>query len=313
MHAPTTLITSPTPLAEWELQIQIQQALSNKLTGQIQIAFLNGRAESILAQNGKVYGLYIRNHRLSNLNWDIPLGRYGRGTLVVEPLPARVLMFRKVIIEEITPPQPQVAGTNQIKTMFDLAEHNLNPTLFHIRWERAEGYVLVAGGRIPVRHAVLITPSDAEEGELALDHITTWQEARCNVAIHRGDIKNQAWLELHLNILFEWYCTTILKHYEQLTGSVMVQSILRRIFMQGMQTGLNIELHKTDLKDTSLFVCAADAGAVYQKILFSIQEQIEPVIGNSLTQTIMDQADAHTRGVYKIIAEVFGLPGKSLS
>jgi hypothetical protein len=307
MHAPTILTSPPTPLAEWKLQIQIQQALSNKLTGLIQITFLNGRTESILARHGTVQALYVRNHRLPNLNWDIPLRQYGRGTLVIEPLPARALMFRKVIIEEITQPQPQASGTNQLKTMLSLAEHNLNPTLFHIRWEKAEGFVLVAGGRVPIRHALLITPSGLEEGNMALDHMLIWEEARCNVTIHRGDIKNQAWLELHLNILFEWYCSTILSHYGQLTGSVMVQSITRRVSMYGVQMGWNIEPLKMELKDTSLFPCAADAGAAYQKILQSIKDQIEPVIGSSLAKNLLKQSIEPTKGVYKIIQETFGL------
>src|SRR5512143_3613528 len=134
MHAPTLLTSSPTPLAEWELQLQIQQALNNRLTGQIQITFLNGRKETILVRQGTVCNLFVRNHRLPDLNWDIPLGRFGRGTLVIEPLPARALMFRKVILEEITSPQPQPSGTNQLSVMFSLAEHSPNPTLFHIRW-----------------------------------------------------------------------------------------------------------------------------------------------------------------------------------
>jgi len=307
MHAPTTLITSPTPLAEWELQIQIQQALSNKLTGQIQVTFLNNRTESILVQHGIVRNLYIRNHRVPDTNWEAPLERFGRGTLAVEPLSARALLFRKVFIEEITLPQTQPSGTNQLKVMFSLAEHNPNPTLFHIRWGKAEGFVLVAGGHISIHHALLITPSGTEEGNLALEHISTWEEARCNVTVHRGDIKNQAWLELHLNILFEWYCQNILNHYKQLTGVIMVRSILQSLSVLAEPRGWNISTLDQQLKDASLFPNAAKAGNTYKEILSIIRSRIEPIIGSSLTNSLVKQSIEPTRGVYKTIEETFGL------
>jgi hypothetical protein len=154
---------------------------------------------------------------------------------------------------------------------------------------------------------VLVTPSETEEGDVAFNHILAWDEVRCSVMVYRGDIKNQAWLELHLNILFEWYCSTILSQYGQLTGSVMVKSILRRVFMSGMQMGWHIEPLKMELKDTSLFSSAAEAGAAYRKILLSIKEQIEPVIGSSLTQYLMKQSMEPIRGVYRVIQENFCL------
>lgn len=307
MHAPTLLASFPTPLAEWKLQVQIQQALSNRLTGLIQITFHDNKTETIFVRNGIVQGLYIRNHRLPSLDWDSPIGRYGRGTLVIEPMPVRAMMFRKVILEEITPSKPQPSGTNQLKTMFSLAEHNPNPTLFHIRWERAEGFVLVAGAHLPVRQAVFITSLLNEEGNLAYEHMAIWEESRCQVTVYRGDIRNQAWLEVHLNVLFEWYCSYILTHYGQLTGSVMVQSIVRRVYMAGMQVGLNIEPLKTELRDASLFPSAADAGMAYRNILHSIKTQVEPVVGRSLTDTLMKQSLVPVRDVYKTIQETFGL------
>ena len=307
MHAPTPLITSPTPLAEWELQIQIQQALSNKLTGQIQIAFLNGRTESILAQHGMVRNLYIRNHRLPDLNWDTPLERFGRGTLTIEPLPARALMFRKVIIEEITPPQPQSSGTNQLSTMFNMAEYNLTPTLFHIHWERAEGFVLVAGKNIPICRAVLLTETIANDKPSALSQILSWEEAQCKVTVHHGDIKNQAWLEVYLNILLEWYCQNMLNYYKHLTGTVMVRSVLQSLSVIAERKGWNITTQDQQLNDTSIFLTAAETGNTYREILATIKSRIEPIIGSSLTGNLIRQSLEPTRGTYKTIQETFGL------
>lgn len=307
MHAPTIMTTSLTPLAEWELQNQIEHALSNKLTGQIQIAFLNSRTESIFVQHGVVENIYVRNHRTPDLNWQALLTRFGRGTLLIEPLPARALMFRKIVVEKILPVQPVPAGTNQLKTMFSLAEHNETSTLFHVLWEEAEGFLLIAGGRIPIRHAVLITATEIKEGDVAFDQILAWQEPRCNVMVHRGDIKMQAWLELHLNILFEWYCRNILNYYTQLTGVVMVKSILQNLSVLADNRGWNISTQNQQLTDVSLFPSAQAAGQAYREIISYIRMRIEPVIGPSLTQYLMDRSMEQTRGIYKTLQETFFL------
>lgn len=307
MHAPTIMTSSPVPLADWEIHNQIQQALSEKLTGQIQIAFLNGHTETIFVQHGIVQNLYIRNHRLPDINWEAPLEHNRVGTLTLEPLPGRALMLKKVVIEEITQPPSQPSGTAQLQSMFSLADYNPTPTLFQIHWESAEALVLVAGGHIPVRYAVLKTLSEVEEGRLALDHILTWEEAGCNVMIHRSDIKSQAWMEIHLNILLEWYCQKLLSQYQQLTGTVMVKSILQSLSVLAENKGWNLSTQNQRISESSIFPNAAEAGKTYVEILSAIRLRIEPIIGNSLTQYLMRQCIESTRGVYRTVQEAFEL------
>jgi len=307
MHAPTFSFSVPTPLAEWELQNQIQQSLNDKLTGRIQITFPNDKTESIFVQQGKVREIYIRNHRVPDLNWESPIKRFGRGTLEIEPMPARALMFKKVILEELTPGKPQIVGTQQLATMFNLAEYNLIPTLFHIHWEHAEGFVLIAGKKISISRAVLLTETTADDSSSALGQILTWEESQCKVTVYHGDIKNQAWLEVHLNILLEWYCQNMLNYYKQLTGAVMVRSVLQSLNMLAERKGWNISSQDQQLQDTSMFLNAAETGNAYREILSALKSRIEPIIGSSLTHNMIKQSTEPTRDVYKTIHDTFGL------
>lgn len=307
MHAPTFSFSIPTPLAEWELQHQIQQSLNDKLTGRIQITFPNDKTESIFVQQGKVRGIYIRNHRVPDLNWESPIKRFGRGTLEIEPMPMRALMFKRIILEELASGKSQVIGTNQLATMFNLAEYNLIPTLCHIHWEHAEGFVLIAGKNISICRAVLLTETTADDGPTALSQILTWEETQCKVTAYHGDIQNQAWLEVHLNILLEWYCRNMLDYYKQLTGAVMVRSVLQSLSMLAERKGWNISTQDQQLKDTSMFLNAAEMGNTYREILSALKSRIEPIIGSSLTHNMIKQSVEPTQGVYKTIQETFGL------
>ena len=309
MQAQTLPTSITAPLAFGELRERIRQALNERLTGAVLIHFQAGKVLTLLVQHGQVRQIYVRNHRLPDLNWELPLARYGAGTFESRPLPARALMFRKIVLEELNTVQTQSAGMRQLPIMFDLAEKNAFPTLFHIHRETMEGFVLVAGRNISLRWAV-IAQAGTQEGTLALNQILAGSEAPCMVTIYRGDIKNQAWLEVHLNILLEWYCHNILKYYGQLTGTVMVRSVLQKISRLAEQQGWNVSTQDHQLRDTSLFLCATEAGEAYREILSTLLSNINPIIGSSLTGNVVKQLIESTRDIYRTVNEAFGLLGE---
>lgn len=298
--------TSPL-LSERDLQAQIRQALNNRLTGLIQIVFLFGRTETIFAIKGQVCQVYIRNHRVPDLNWETPIERFGAGTLALEAMPARALMFRKVLIEEITATKPVNASTLQLQRMFDMAKTNPGPTLFHIQWEHAAAFVLVAGRHVPVRHAVLTRPFETDEWQVVFEHITHWQDEQCQVTAYRGDIKNQAWLELHLNILLEWQCQNILNYYQQLTGVVMVRSLLQSLSILADTRSWMISAKNQEFRYVSILPSAPETGDACREVMSAMRSRIETIIGSSLTQYIMKQSTEPLTGVYRTIEEVFQL------
>lgn len=302
----STTLSAARTLPFAEMREHIHQGLNDKLTGQIRAVFHSGITTTLFVHNGKVRQVYIRNHRTPNLNWVYPISLYGDGTLYIEPMPIRAILFKKVVLETPRQVSSKSAQTSQLHGIFHEAGHDPNPTLFHMKWRTAEGYVLVAGKNMSLQYAVALTESGASEGQVALNQLSAWEEAQCQLTTYHGDIKNQAWLEVHLGILFEWYCTKILNYYEQLTGSVMLQSILRRVYILALHEGWNIETQRKSLSDTSVFPNAAVAGRAYKRIFATIRHQIEPIIGSALAERIMQQAyNDLPKDIYKTIAEAF--------
>jgi len=296
-----------------DLRKLIHKSLVEGLTGRILVTFQKEKTLTLFAHQGIVRQVFIRNHRIPDMDWEVPLTRYGRGDLHIESFPSRGLMFRKILLEELGNNKVQPSSTSQLKVMLDLAEqNNTSPTLFHILWNSAEAFVLVAGRDISLRHAVMMTKDGAKEGSIALDQITAWNEAACNVTVHRGNIQSQAWFEVHLNILFEHFCSRILTQYGQLTGKVMIRSIIWKIHTMAVEAGWNIETQENEIKDATIFPTARDAGDAYKKIISEIIAHIDPLIGHALTQNILTQAFNSTKGTHKTIAEVFGLLGEEI-
>jgi len=312
MHAPTSSVIHARSFSAEDLKKQIHQALANGLTGRIHVIFQKEKSLTLFVNQGRVSQVYIRNHRVPDTNWELPITDCGRGSLEIEEMHPRGLMFKKIIVEELESPMPQECNTSQLRVMFDQAELNTHPTLFHIQWESAEGFVLVAGRDISLRHAVMKTNDEGMEGPIALDQIAVWNEARCNVSVHRGNIQSQAWLEVHLNILLEYYCARILNQYGQLTGNVMIRSVLWKIQTMAVQLRWNLDLQENMVRDATIFTTAREAGDTYKKIIAEMVVHVESVIGPSLTQSILSQSFTSTRGVYKTISETFNLLGVPL-
>src|SRR5690242_17029721 len=146
MH--TSLSSPAALLTTGDLQAAIHQALDAKYTGRICIRFQADKTLTLFIHSASPCQTYIRNHRVPDRNWELPLITYGEGALQIQPAPARALMFMKIVLEELNSVKLQSAGTNQLATMFDLAERNPFPTLFHVHWASAEGFVLIAGRNI---------------------------------------------------------------------------------------------------------------------------------------------------------------------
>jgi hypothetical protein len=193
--------------------------------------------------------------------------------------------------------------------MFDYAMQNPAPTLFQIHWASAEGFVLFAGKDIPHRRAILLKENGASEGSVAFDQIRSWEETGCTVTVYRGNIQSQAWLEVFLNILLEHYCSKILNQYGILTGKVMIHAILWKFHTMAVEEGWNVGTQNSELTDATLFPTAREAGDAYKKIIAEAANHVEPVIGHALTWSILSQTFNASRGIYKTIAEVFGLLG----
>ncbi len=286
-----------------DVQFRIQQALNDGFTGLMRVEFMDGKNMSVFAVNGSVAQVYIRNHRLPTLDWERELQARGEGKLTRRPISANGIRFEKILLEHINPVQPQPAFTIQLPAMFDLAKRNQSATLFHICWKNAEGFVMIAGGNLPVVKAILQANNSAADGLAALDQIMAWNEADCMVSTYRGDIKCQAWLEAHLNILFEWSCSYILQQYAKLTGLVMVNLIVRSLKVNAVQNKCEINANGANLTDSTVFSSAAEMSRAYRQMKSMIEGHVEPVIGSALLKNILDQVKLSMRGVYVSIAE----------
>ncbi len=300
------------PLSAPALQREVNHALDNKMTGLVMISFLPGEQLYILVRNGVVLQTYVKDQdgcRLDLEPWGERLQSDRVARLSIQHVPGRRLLFEKLILEtdEKNREKKQAVSTGSLPKLFTSIQDRESASLVRIHWQNAEAFVLVPGSGIPLRPAVFLAGSDPELDIFAIEQIEKWREPECDLAIYRGGMENDAWRELHLNVLFEWCCNYLLAQYGYLTGKIMVTSVMQSLLILSSQRGWEISRLGSAVIDQTVFTSPAKAAEAYQETLGLVSEHIRAVIGASLLQSIKRQSLGSMNAFYLGLEKTYSL------
>jgi hypothetical protein len=299
------------PLSAPALQKELTRLFEQELTGLVKIAFLPGEDLTLLVRSGKVRQVYVKDREGSrrDLAWEERLQADRVARLIVQHAPGRRLLFEKVIQET---PEKGVAKqstfkTSNLKKLFTSMENAEAASLVRVFWKNAEALVLVPGSQIPTHQAVFFSGSEPDIDTFAISQVESYPEPGCDLLIYRGSPEIEAWLEVYLNVLFEWYCNYLLTRYSYLTGKVMVTSIMQSLLILSSQRGWEIGRFGNQVVDQTVFASPNQAAEAYREILSLAGEHIQAVIGASLLQSIRRQSLVSTNSFYQNLQKTYEL------
>ena len=266
---------------------------------------------TLLLQGGKIPHGYLEtegtHHRIQKEGWQNLLATGDDCRFTFVPSPSATLLAQKVLIEHQNSSEEKRNQTNQLASLIHSASALPTATLQHIKWENAEAFVINAGIELTHRKVILVSGSQVTTTQDALESLFNWHEKQCVIKTYEGDIQNQAWIELYLNILFEWACNYIFTQYSYLTGKIMINSVIRGLLIKAAQEGWDISAIDGVVTNHTIFVSPADSARAYHAMLTNIKKSIEPVIGPVLTYTIQRQLTPLCKGSYQTIAQMYEL------
>jgi hypothetical protein len=300
------------PISAAELQKRITQALEQKFTGIATISFLTGEEMLLFIRQGDVRQVYFNDggndifHRMTEPWVDqVIAGRLVR--LSMQPMPARRLLFEKAILEinEGGKDKKKFIKTDELNGLFASLANGESAVLLHIRWQNAEAFVLVPGSKIPLTAAAFISEGISEEDGYAFSSIAKWSDPKCEVTRYHGGLDAEAWIELYLNILFEWFCNHLLAQYAFMTGRVMVTSVVQNLMIYALQSNWEIVRSGAKLVDQTIFSSPAEAARAYNELLGLANEHIIAMIGSSLLRAISSQGLHTLNPFYQALARSY--------
>jgi len=288
------------PVSVAELRKQISHALEQRLTGAAKIVLLSGEEVTMVVSRGGIRQVYdkkdgavsrvLPNFWLSKQLSDL------QAHLSIQSLPARRLLFEKILLESNETSQEKKSGfkTSALAQLFLSMKDCEAGSLIHIRWKTAEAFVLVPGSKLTVCPALFLSGDIVEEDADAISSIASCKDGDCDLTIYRGSMESQAWLEAHLDILFESLCNYLLTQYGYLTGRVMITSIIQNLMILAAQKGWEIDRRGNAVVDQTIFASPKEAASAYHELLEMALAHMGAVIGTSLVQSITRQgADSY--------------------
>lgn len=240
---------------------------------------------------------------------DVDMNMVPAWNIAIYPLPARAIQFCKILIEHKTPPRALNTTSAELSTLIKSFNKEETATLLHIHWKDAEGFVLASGGGINYQQAVFLSPEGHFEGEEALAKISDWQigwpAADCRASIYRGSIENEAWIEAHLCLLFEWWCSSLLERYGYLTGKMMVGSVTRDLTVQAGRENRDFTTKGANISDRTIFTSPQKMAHAYRTSLQLATRHVQTVVGVGMITIIVRQYTNYLNNLYRTLAQQY--------
>jgi hypothetical protein len=300
------------PISKSELQERIFYAQEKKSTGMAKISFQTGEEMLLLFRGGDIRQIYFKKEngfkRISG-PWDEYLQPGSLVRFDIQLMPANRLFFEKVVLEiqdREKEKRPAFQSSGLAGLFLSMANREA-ASLIHIHWQNAEAFVLVPGSNIPQRQAVFVSENGTEENSAALSRIQTYPDSNCDLTIYSGEHESEAWQELHLKILFEWFCSNLLTGYGYLTGKVMVTPVVQNLMIFSSQSGWEVNWIGGEVVDQTIFSSPAMAGDAYREMLALVSEHMSAVVGLTLVQTIQQQGLVSVNLFYQSVIKAYEL------
>jgi hypothetical protein len=294
-----------------EVRETIARLSQDNETGIIQITSSKQDQITLLIQNGKIPHGYLKDkehqRRILNEEWQQLLEIEAECSVIFNSKPSQSLLLQKILLEYHDQAKEGPLKTSQLASLIYSSEKSQRASVQHIRWRGTEAFVISSGIELSQRKALLLTNDMVVETPDTLQQIFDWHETECTVTTYEGNIESPTWLEIYLNILFEWTCSQILEQYSYLTGRVMINSIIRNLLVKVAKEGWDISGTDGSVLNHTIFASPVEAGEAYRAMLTNIYKSIEPVIGPVLLFSIQRQINNLCKGNYSSIARMYEL------
>jgi hypothetical protein len=290
----------------------IQQTLEQGFTGLGSLSFMLGEELKLLIQNGEIRELLLKN---KNQKSRLPVEKYDdpewfessrMGYLNLQKASGRFLLCERACFETPARETRKSVQNSEVEKLFHSLGKLESATIVSLQWNRAQAYVLVPGSNIPTLRAVFLCGDYIDEDDSALSVMAYWDEPRCDIALYQGGLETDAWIALHLNILFEYFCSHLLNQYGYMTGRVMVNSMVRNLSFAASQFGCELIAAYSQVQDQTLFTSLEAAVSAYQSLLQTLDSQMEAVIGSGFIKVVKNQSLEMLNPFYINLARFYG-------
>jgi hypothetical protein len=257
-----------------------QQDLMN---GMVEISYSPEYKLLLLLNSGKIACAYrcegdtIARYPLSDLS--VLLNSHAEGHIRVCELAPSFLRAVKTIVEQPRSSNSLPSSTTALPAVIQQNQAMPEPSLLHIRWPRAEGFVFLPGNNFSARQYAFLSEGQSSDSAAAVSMFSRWSEAECVISQYAGDLGREIWKENSLQMGFSLLLEQIMRRHEELVGHLLSRKLEDNLNRLSHTQSWSISIANSAINDVQLFDSISDAAAAYRTILDLAARQISAVIG----------------------------------
>lgn len=281
------------PLTANQLPEAIHSYRERLAHGLLEIDNVGGGSLTFLFAAKKILTVYARNAAglisLAPDDWQAAISPTSKSKYLPAALRFSPATFRMVQIRLAQERETETLLNQPAQTLAErLAAWSqcLEPTLLHIRWTNADALIMLRGAKQKNVEVALFSGGQEMPGKTELADLVEWPENEYSLTILK-QIKNSAWDTYLLQSAFACMVEALLQRYSEVTGRVLVNSVVRCFNVEAASKDLDINLTNAQIQDKSVFVDPSEASPIYRALLEHTLAHIESLIGRNLVSLIL--------------------------
>ncbi len=160
------------------------------------------------------------------------------------------------------------------------------PALLHIRWSNSDALAVVRGPNAPGVEAAIFANGQQIPGKTTLADIVEWSEPEYTLSVFRY-VENQAWKVYLLQSAFSCLIEHLLKRYGEVTGRVLVNSVVRCFNLEAASREWDISIANDKIQDNVTLANFNEAKMRYQILMYRLLDQMNMLVGRNLILLIV--------------------------
>lgn len=269
-----------------QLQIMLKLFQQDLMNGMVEISYSPADKILLLLNGGKITCAYhcegdlITRCPLSNLS--VLLNSRSEGQIRVCQLAPAFLRAVKTVVEQPHSSNILSSSTPELPGIIRQYQAMPEPSLLHILWPQAEGFVFLPGNNFSPRQYAFLSEGQSSDSAGAVSMFSRWSETECTISQYAGDPGREVWQENNLQLGFALLIEEIMRRHEELVGHLLSRKLEDNLNRLSQTQSWNITIAATTVDDVQIFDSLSDATAAYRAIFDLAARQINTVIGARL-------------------------------
>jgi len=263
-------------------------------TGLVDLDFPGKPRHHLLFARGELVNVYRGGDKIERVDpgvWSASLnGSSPSASMRALALTPQAVRIVKILLEQTGDTRYVAPVGNELEAQLESWVNHPVPALAHICWPGAEALALFPGAGISPRYTLFVAADQMLHSAGTMMAFYGWKEAYNSAVLFSSEPLTIAWTEYLLHYSFTKLVTQILERFEELTGRIMLNNIIRDVNFTSAAHSWGVLIHPASITDQTIFSSPQAAAEVYSRLIEVIFGYIESVLGVDLLDLLMREA-----------------------